>query len=79
MNTLEERIAFRDKQREDTEKWLQEKEEERLARPLVERLRNCGPFVADDGYMALAVGSYKDSHEAADRIEELERQLKEKK
>jgi uncharacterized protein YciI len=78
MSTLEERQAKRDA---DNEKWLQrqqQEEKERLARPLVERLRDCGPFLASDGYMALAVGSYKDAHEAADRIEELERQLKEK-
>jgi len=77
MSTIEERQALRDKQRKDTEKWLQKKEEERLARPLVERLRDCGPFEADDGYMSLAVGNYKDAHEAADRIEKLERLLKE--
>lgn len=82
MSTLEERLKERqekrDAQREAYEKWLAQKEEERLARPLVERLRDCGPFVASDGYMSLAVGDYKDSHEAADRIEELERQLREK-
>ena len=77
MSTLEERRAKRDAQREQTEKRLADIEAKRLARPLVERLRDCGPFMASDGHMSLAVGNYKDAHEAADRIEELERQLKE--
>jgi uncharacterized protein YciI len=72
MSTNEERQAKRDKQREDHEKWLQEKEKERLAKPLVERLRDCGPFLAGDGYMSLAVGDWKDAHDAADTIEQLE-------
>ena len=77
MSTPEERRVKRDEQRAKTDKWLEDTEKERLARPLVERLRDCGPFRASDGYMSLALGSWKDAHDAADRIEELERQLKE--
>lgn len=77
MSTNEERQAKRDEQRAKTDKWLADEEQKRLARPLVERLRDCGPFTASDGYMGLAVGNWKDSRDAADRIEELERQLNE--
>ena len=77
METSEERKARLKKQKEQTEKWIAEREQERLARPLVERLRDSGPFVAGDGHMSYATGDYRDAHEAADRIEELERQLKE--
>jgi uncharacterized protein YciI len=77
MSTIEERRAKRDAQREADEKRLADEEKERLARPLVERLRDCGPFRAGDGHMSIAVGNYRDAHEAADRIEKLERILKE--
>lgn len=72
---IEDRWAKRDEARARTDKWLEDREKERLSKPLVERLRNCGPYIDSDGHMSLTVGSYKDAHEAADRIEELERQL----
>ena len=68
----EERQAKREAQREQIEKWRAEEEQERLAKPLVERLRNSGPFEASDGFMSYATGDYRDAHEAADRIEQLE-------
>ncbi len=49
-----------------------EREAQRIARPLVERLRDCGPFRASDGIMSVKTGDYMDAHEAADVIENLE-------
>ena len=71
----EERQKRRDEQREQTEEWMRKKEQERLSRPLVERLRDCGLFEAEDGMMGLKVGDYRDAHEAADKIEALEQIL----
>lgn len=58
----EEREAERERQEA-------KREAERLARPLVERLRDCGPFRASDGIMSIKTGDYRDAHEAADILE----------
>lgn len=64
MSTFEEHQSKYDKLVEEAEK-------ERLSRPLVDRLRDCGPFRASDGIMSVKLGDYKDSHDAADEIERL--------
>ena len=46
-----------------------EREAQRLARPLVERLRDSGTFRASDGLMSIKTGDYRDAHEAADILE----------
>ncbi len=38
---------------------------------IVERLRNCGPFLASDGYMSTRVLPSSTAHEAAAEIERL--------
>lgn len=42
---------------------------------LVERLRNTGPMQDSNGTWVGRFANYRDAHEAADKIEHLERQL----
>ncbi len=60
---------------EESEHYQETQEALRLEIPLVDRLRDCGPFRASDGYLSVATGYWKDAHEGADEIERLRMQL----
>lgn len=68
-------ITERERRREESELQREKEREMRLQIPLVERLRDCGPFRASDGYMSVMTGSWEDSHEAADEIDRLNMEL----
>jgi hypothetical protein len=68
---LEERWAERDRRREAYETEMERRRQEHKARPLVERLRDCGTFTAADGYPSYAPPRADDAKEAADEIERL--------
>jgi hypothetical protein len=68
---LDAKWAAKEAKWEERQRQLEEQEIERKKTPLVERLRDSGPYKAGDGFISVAVGNYRDAHEAADRIEEL--------
>jgi hypothetical protein len=71
MGRLEERWAERDRRRDEAEARMEQRRQERKARPLVERLRDCGVFTAADGLLSYAPPHADDAKEAADKIEHL--------
>ena len=66
------RIQVREDSQDKYERFRAEERAKRLQIPLVERLRESGPFRASDGIMSISVPDYEDAHEAADVIENLE-------
>jgi hypothetical protein len=71
MDELDERWAERDKRRAAHEAEMERRRQEHKARPLVERLRDCGTFTAADGLLSYAPPHADDAKEAADEINRL--------
>ncbi len=67
----EEKLTKYEIREQERDRQQAEDEAKRLQIPLVERLRDCGPFLASDGMMSYASPDYRDAHEAADLIEKL--------
>ncbi len=67
----EEKLTKYEIREQERDRQRAEDEAKRLQIPLIERLRDCGPFLASDGMMSYAVPDYRDAHEAADLIEKL--------
>lgn len=66
------KVQIREVSQDKYERLRAEEIAKRLQIPLIERLRDCGPFRASDGIMSVSVPDYRDTHEAADLIENLE-------
>jgi hypothetical protein len=71
MDDLKARWAERDRRREAHEAEMERRRLERGSRPLVERLRDCGTFIATDGHPSYAPPHEEDAKEAAGEIERL--------
>lgn len=73
--TAEERWAERDRKREALEAQMAEREQARRAQPLIERLRDCGTRIMEDGHPSCFTPHEADAKEAADLIEAIQREI----